>query len=147
MEKILVVEDELIVARDIKKTLERNGYKVMGVARSTEKALQMVEEGQPTLVLVDIFLKGNLTGIDLANELNKKAIPFIYISANSNKPVLEAAKSTNCISILDLHMRMRSSVVLNLSFPDQVIRRRLNIDPFGKTSSPMLLRRSRRRSI
>ncbi len=95
MEKILVVEDELIVARDIKKTLERNGYKVIGVARSTDKALQMVEEGKPTLVLVDIFLKGTLTGIDLAHELNKQAIPFIYISANSNKPVLEAAKSTN----------------------------------------------------
>ena len=95
MEKILVVEDELIVARDIKKTLERNGYKVIGVARSTDKALQMVEEGKPTLVLVDIFLKGSLTGIDLAHELNKQAIPFIYISANSNKPVLEAAKSTN----------------------------------------------------
>ncbi len=95
MEKILVVEDELIVARDIKKTLERNGYTVMGVARSTDKALQMVEEEKPTLVLVDIFLKGKLTGIDLAKELNKKAIPFIYISANSNKPVLEAAKSTN----------------------------------------------------
>ncbi len=95
MEKILVVEDELIVARDIKKTLERNGFKVMGIARSTDKALQLVEEGNPTLVLVDIFLKGNLTGIDLARELNKKSIPFIYISANSNKPVLEAAKSTN----------------------------------------------------
>jgi DNA-binding NtrC family response regulator len=95
MEKILVVEDELIVARDIKKTLERNGYKVIGVARSTDKALQMIEEGRPTLVLVDIFLKGSLTGIDLAKELNKLAIPFIYISANSNKPVLEAAKSTN----------------------------------------------------
>ncbi len=95
MEKILVVEDELIVARDIKKTLERNGYQVVGVARSTDKALQMVEEEKPTLVLVDIFLKGKLTGIDLARELNKMAIPFIYISANSNKPVLEAAKSTN----------------------------------------------------
>ena len=95
MERILIVEDELIVARDIKKTLERNGYKVMGVARSTDKAMQIIEEGNPTLVLVDIFLKGDLTGIDLAHELNKKGIPFIYISANSNKAVLEAAKSTN----------------------------------------------------
>lgn len=95
MEKILVVEDELIVARDIKKTLERNGFKVMGVARSTDKAMQIIEEGNPTLVLVDIFLKGDLTGIDLAHELNKKGIPFIYISANSNKAVLEAAKATN----------------------------------------------------
>lgn len=71
MEKILVVEDELIVARDIKKTLERNGYKVIGVARSTDKALQMIEEGRPTLVLVDIFLKEVLPAlISLKNSIN-----------------------------------------------------------------------------
>jgi DNA-binding NtrC family response regulator len=93
--KVLIVEDELIVATDIRKTLERNGIRVVGVARSAEKALEMVQEFQPTIALVDIFLKGNLTGIDLANQLNKKGIPFIYVSANSNQQVLEAAKSTN----------------------------------------------------
>ncbi len=111
MEKILVVEDELIVARDIKKTLERNGYQVVGVARSTDKALQMVEEEKPTLVLVDIFLKGKLTGIDLAQELNKMAIPFIYISANSNKPVLEAAKSTQPYGFILKPFRERDLLV------------------------------------
>jgi DNA-binding NtrC family response regulator len=94
-DKILIVEDELIVARDIRKTLERNGFKVEGVARTAEKALELVEETSPSLVLVDIFLKGNLTGIDLAAHLNKKGIPFIYVSANSNQQVLEAAKATD----------------------------------------------------
>jgi DNA-binding NtrC family response regulator len=93
-ETILIVEDELIVARDIRKTLERNGYKVAGVARTAEKAISMVETFNPSLVLVDIFLKGNLTGIDLAKQLNHKGIPFIYVSANSNQQVLEAAKAT-----------------------------------------------------
>ncbi len=93
--KVLIVEDELIVARDIRKTLERNGIRVVGVARSAEKALELVEEFQPTLALVDIFLKGTLTGIDLAKHLNKKGIPFIYVSANSNQQVLEAAKTTD----------------------------------------------------
>lgn len=95
MEKIVIVEDELIVARDIRKTLERNGYKVAGVATTVEKALTLVEETKPWLVLVDIFLKGSLTGIDLATELNKLGVAFIYVSANSNQPVLEAAKTTN----------------------------------------------------
>ena len=95
MEKIVIVEDELIVARDIRKTLERAGYKITGVARTAEKALQLVHETAPSLVLVDIFLKGDLTGIDLATRLNEEGIPFIYISANSNQPVLEAAKLTN----------------------------------------------------
>ncbi|MES1250387.1 MAG: sigma-54 dependent transcriptional regulator, partial [Chitinophaga rupis] len=90
-----IVEDELIVARDIRKTLERNGYKVAGVARSAELALSMIEEERPLFVLVDIFLKGDRTGIDLAAQLNRLAIPFIYVSANSNQPVLEAAKKTN----------------------------------------------------
>jgi DNA-binding NtrC family response regulator len=95
MEKILIVEDELIVARDIRVTLERAGYKVSGVARTAEKALSFIEGSRPTLVVVDIFLKGALTGIDLATRLDKEGIPFIYVSANSNQPVLEAAKTTN----------------------------------------------------
>jgi DNA-binding NtrC family response regulator len=95
MEKIVIVEDELIVARDLTKTLERNGYKIAGVATTVDKALILIEETKPCLVLVDIFLKGNLTGIDLAIQLNKKGIPFIYVSANSNQAVLETAKTTN----------------------------------------------------
>ena len=95
MEKIVIVEDELIVARDLRKTLERNGYKVAGVATSVDKALLLINEVKPWLVLVDIFLKENLTGIDLAIKLNELEIPFIYVSANSNQAVLEAAKTTN----------------------------------------------------
>ena len=94
-DKVLIIEDELIVARDIRRTLERNGIRVAGVARSAEKAFELIEEFQPTLALVDIFLKGTLTGIDLAEHLNKKGIPFIYLSANSNQQMLEAAKSTD----------------------------------------------------
>jgi DNA-binding NtrC family response regulator len=94
-DKILIVEDELIVARDIRKTLERNGIRVVGVAGSAEKAFELVKEFQPTLALVDIFLDGTLTGIDLAKHLNKKGIPFIYLSANSNQQMLEAAKTTD----------------------------------------------------
>ena len=94
-ETVLIVEDELIVARDIRKTLERNGFRVAGVARTAEKAISMAESFNPSLVLVDIFLKGNLTGIDLAKQLNNRGIPFIYVSANSNQQVLEAAKATH----------------------------------------------------
>jgi DNA-binding NtrC family response regulator len=95
MEKILIVEDDLLVAKDIRKTLEKAGYKVLAVARTTEKALSFIDELNPTLVLVDIFLKGDVTGIELAAALNTKDIPFIYISANSNRQVMEVAKTTN----------------------------------------------------
>lgn len=95
MEKILIVEDELIVARDLRKTLERNGHKVVAVASSVDQALQLLADTNPWLVLIDIFLKGSLTGIDLALQLNKQGIAFIYVSANSNQGVLEAVKTTD----------------------------------------------------
>ena len=95
MNKILIVEDELIVARDIRRILEKAGYKITGVAQTVEKALSLLQATAPSLVLIDIFLKGHQTGIDLALHLNKTGIPFIYISANSNQPVLDAVKQTN----------------------------------------------------
>lgn len=101
----------MIVARDIRKTLERNGFRVVGVARTAEKALQLVEEFNPSLVLLDIFLKGNLTGIDVAGHLNEKEIPFIYISANSNQQVLEAAKTTNPFGFIVKPFRERDLLV------------------------------------
>jgi DNA-binding NtrC family response regulator len=94
-DKIMIVEDELIVANDIRRTLERNGFKIAGIARTMEKALQIIEDSRPSLALLDIFLKGTHTGIDLAEHLNDRQIPFIFISANSNQQVLEAVKLTN----------------------------------------------------
>ncbi|MBW8688233.1 sigma-54-dependent transcriptional regulator [Chitinophaga rhizophila] len=93
-EKIMIVEDELIVAGDIRLTLERAGYKVSGIARSVHRAQEMIAADRPDLVLLDIYLKGDQTGIDLAVELNKHNIPFVYLSANCNRQVLEAAKVT-----------------------------------------------------
>jgi DNA-binding NtrC family response regulator len=111
MEKILIVEDELIVARDIRKILEKAGYKIAGVARSVEQAMELIAEFKPTFVLIDIFLKGEYTGIDLATQLNKTDIPFAYISANSNQGVLEAAKTTNPYGFIVKPFRERDLLV------------------------------------
>ncbi len=93
-EKILIVEDEFIVAHDLQMILQRAGYQVVGIADSVKDAQTLLEKHRVDLVLLDIYLKGRLTGIDLAHDLMKSQIPFIYISANSNEKVLEAAKST-----------------------------------------------------
>jgi DNA-binding NtrC family response regulator len=92
--KILIVEDEAIIAADIRVTLEMAGYEICGVANSVNRALEIVEAQKPFLVIVDIYLKGELTGIDLAHSLNKKDIPFVYLSANCSYQVLEEAKTT-----------------------------------------------------
>lgn len=93
-ERILIVEDEFIVAHDLKMIISRAGYEIAGIADSVKNALIILEQKEVTLVLLDIFLKGKQTGIDLANILMDKQIPFIYISANSNEKVLQAAKAT-----------------------------------------------------
>ncbi|CCH54260.1 Hydrogenase-4 transcriptional activator [Fibrisoma limi BUZ 3] len=93
--KILIVEDEFIIAKDLRLLLERNGYTVCGIAKSVTEAMDILRDQTPDLVLLDIQLKGNLTGIDLAHQLQEKAIAFVYLSSNTNQSVLEAAKSTH----------------------------------------------------
>ncbi|WP_082489483.1 sigma 54-interacting transcriptional regulator [Pedobacter sp. Leaf176] len=94
IKRILIVEDEFIVAHDLQMILQRAGYQVAGIANSVKNAHIILETQAVDLVLLDIYLKGKLTGIDLAHDLMKREIPFIYISANSNEKVMEAAKST-----------------------------------------------------
>ncbi|MGM9478882.1 sigma 54-interacting transcriptional regulator [Pedobacter sp. GSP4] len=93
-QKILIVEDEFIVANDLRIMLEKAGYKVCGIAPSVVKALELIATKQPEWILLDIFLQGDKTGIDLAGQLTEMGIPFIYISANTNQGILEAAKAT-----------------------------------------------------
>ena len=93
-EKVLIVEDQFVEANDIQISLTKAGYNVSGIARSVNIALKMIENDRPDLVLLDIFLKGKLTGIDLAQKLKEDQIAFIYLSANSNEETLAAAKAT-----------------------------------------------------
>lgn len=93
-EKILIVEDQFVEANNLQLILERAGYDVCGIARSVPVALTLIDQEQPYLVLLDIFLQGPLTGIDLAKTLREKNIAFVYLSANSNAETLEAAKAT-----------------------------------------------------
>lgn len=93
-EKILIVEDEWIAANDLQMVLEREGYEVIGIAKSVEEAHILLEADRPDMVLLDIFLKGDQNGIDLAKSLGLLSIPFIYMTANSDTQTLEAAKAT-----------------------------------------------------
>ncbi|MCR8560338.1 sigma 54-interacting transcriptional regulator [Mucilaginibacter sp. BJC16-A38] len=92
--KILIVEDQFVEANDLKIILERAGHEVTGIAKSYDHACVILGRVRPDIVLLDIYLKGKLTGIDLATLLSSENIPFIYLSANSNESVLEAAKVT-----------------------------------------------------
>jgi DNA-binding NtrC family response regulator len=112
MEKsILIVEDEFAVAFQLQAIIESAGYQVTGIAISVPKALAAIEENKPGLVLLDIHLKGQLTGIDLAEQLRQRAIPFIYLSANSSQSILEQAKATQPYGFLVKPFREKDLLV------------------------------------
>jgi PAS domain S-box-containing protein len=92
--KILVVEDDSIEALDIKKTLESYGYSVPHVASRGEDAIRKAYEIMPDLVLMDIILKGNLNGIEVAREIKKLDIPTIYLTAHSEEGMVKKAMLT-----------------------------------------------------
>jgi PAS domain S-box-containing protein len=97
MEKaaIFIVEDEAIVADDIKETLISLGYSVAGTAMSGEIALEKVKEVRPDLVLMDIHLAGRMDGVETAEKIHVLYdIPVIYLTAHSNKALLDRAKIT-----------------------------------------------------
>lgn len=93
--KILVVEDEWIIANDIKDSLVELGYRVTAIAASGDEALARVEEELPDLVLMDIVLKGPMTGIETAQTIiARHDIPIIYLTAYDNQFLVDKAKQT-----------------------------------------------------
>ncbi|MFC5407696.1 sigma 54-interacting transcriptional regulator [Larkinella bovis] len=108
---ILIVEDEFAVANDLRIILEKAGYRVSGIAFTIEKALEINRQQRPDLVLLDIHLKGSQTGIDLARQLGKDDIPFVYLSANTNTSILEQAKTTKPYGFLVKPFREKDVLV------------------------------------
>jgi len=111
-EKILIVEDEFIVANDLKMILKKAGYNVVGIAASAEQARQLVATKKPDWALLDIMLKGTETGIDLAHDIKKQGLPFLFISANTNQATLEAVKETEPYGFMVKPFREKDLLVM-----------------------------------
>src|SRR5438876_785283 len=94
--KIMIVEDEVIVAKDIQRILKKLGYEAFEPFSNGKKALEAVEKLHPDLLLLDINLKGSeLDGIQVADQIHRNyRLPFIYLTAFSDKATLERAKQT-----------------------------------------------------
>src|SRR5438477_12048647 len=94
--KIMIVEDEIIVAKDIQRILKKLGYEAFEPFANGKKALDAVEKLHPDLVLLDINLKGSeIDGIQVADQIHRNFhIPFIFLTAFSDKSTLERAKQT-----------------------------------------------------
>ena len=93
--KILVVEDEMIIAAKIAMQLTSLGYDVTGILPRGEEAIEHVKENKPDIVLLDINLKGNLDGIETATQIQQLYnIPIIYLTANADEGTFNKAKTT-----------------------------------------------------
>jgi len=93
--RILIVEDEHIVAIGIKRMLKGLGYTVTGVASSGEDAISKAESTFPDLVLMDIMLKGELDGVEAAKEIKERFdVPVVYLTAYSDSNIVERVKKT-----------------------------------------------------
>jgi len=93
--KILVVEDEAIVAKDIEVCLEKIGYNVMGTYSKGEKVIPAIEKEQPDLVLMDIMLAGEMTGIDVSTKIQENFdIPVVFLTAYADEKTISKAKVT-----------------------------------------------------
>ncbi len=91
--KILIVEDEILVATDIEESLESLGYEVQNSVATGLDAIAEVEKSLPDLILMDINLKGDMTGIEAAKEIsNNHNVPIIYLTANADMSTINQAK-------------------------------------------------------
>ena len=94
--KIMIVEDESIIAEDLADSLEDMGYIVVDIVSSGEEAILMAAEKQPHLILMDVMLQGEIDGITAAEEIySSLQIPIIFLTAYSDNQTLQRVKATN----------------------------------------------------
>jgi DNA-binding LytR/AlgR family response regulator len=92
--RIGIVEDELLVARNISILLSRMGYTALKPVRNYTDAIQMINNDAPDLLLLDIVIEGDKDGIQLAETINSQfQIPFVFLTANSDEATVERAKA------------------------------------------------------
>ncbi len=90
---IIVVEDEVLLANDLKMSLENLGYEVCAIVDTAEKALELIERNQPDLICMDIVLKGKMDGIEAAEIIRSRwGIPVIFLTAYADNEILKRAK-------------------------------------------------------
>jgi len=92
MTRVLIVEDEIVAAETIRDCLEASGYTIVAQVGSGRAAIQIALDAQPDLVLMDIYLEGELDGIETARQIqNQLRIPIIFLSANTEEAMLQEA--------------------------------------------------------
>ncbi len=118
MTKILIVEDETIVALDIKSAVKKLGYEVTDTATNFHDAIKSIRDNKPDIVLMDIHLENSKDGIETVREIQKKYyIPVIYLTAFSDDSTISRAVETNPIGYIIKPFKredLKSTIALGL---------------------------------
>ena len=94
--RIMIVEDESVISLDIKNSLIRLGYGIAGTAASGDSALTQIQNSRPDLILMDIHLKGTMSGIDVSEKVKEAfQIPIVYLTANADSHTFKEANQTD----------------------------------------------------
>jgi CheY-like chemotaxis protein len=139
--RILIVEDELIVAMDLKQILEQYGLEVVGIAESAYVALQIAVEAKPDLALMDINLAGQMNGIETARQLRAYGVPSVFLTAYCDDKTLASVAEEMPYGYL---IKPFSSRELKIALQVALHRRneiaiaRAKVDDFEAVSMPMV---------
>lgn len=94
---ILIVEDELSYSIELERLCEKVGYQVVGVAESSSEALDLVYSKQPDLLLMDVDIKGRMSGIEVGKSIKHLRTPILYLTSHGDERHRRAAEETNMI--------------------------------------------------
>jgi PAS domain S-box-containing protein len=124
---ILVVEDESIIALDIKTTLQALGYDVRAIASTGQEAIDKAEQVRPDLVLMDIHLRGEMDGIDAIHRIRKQLdVPVIYLTAYADPATVQRARETEPYGYLLKPFEQRElQIVIEMALHRHEVQRRL----------------------
>ncbi len=98
--RILIVEDNFVFAVKLEKNIIEWGHQVVGICETGQSVLDFLKTKTPTLILMDINLKGNMNGVKTANQIKDKGIPIVFITGRSDEKTYEDIKGTSVISYL-----------------------------------------------
>lgn len=94
MKKILIIEDEAIISFGYRLQLEQMGFEVTGSAASSAEAEKLLQKEHPDAIMMDVFLKGEKTGLDLAREIRTNdKLPIVFLTASNKPEIVEGIRN------------------------------------------------------
>jgi DNA-binding LytR/AlgR family response regulator len=130
--RAVIVEDEYFAANHLKKILQKNGYDVVAMYHDGETVLENFSSLKDTIFLLDIQLTTSVSGVNLAVELNKRKIPFIFITANTEEGTFKEAIVTNPVAYISKPFK-ELDVIAGLTFASQRLNDKIKIESGKET--------------